>query len=530
MQSITSALGAGSGIDTAALIQSLTAATRAPQQAIIERRTELNNSRISTIATVSASVDSFASALQDLINGGSLRKTTSVSDPSVLSATVVAGSRPTAGSNRLTVDAVATGQTLVSGYLAGPDTAVGTGEFTIATASGSVSVQIDAGNNSLAGLVAAINGSSSAVKASVVTDADGARMVLQGPTGAANAFSVSTTSTDGLERFAFGTGIVSDMQATQAAGDAMVKIDGVTTRHASNIIKDLVNGVEINLISAKPGSTVALTLSNPTANIESAVRDFVDAFNQVRQQLDAAVSPVGGPLRGNEAMVGLQRSLAKLTTTPLISASNGPTTLSEIGVRTNRDGSLSVDVARLSSVLASNPDGVEALFNPAQFSSSPDVIIKSAPGRVRPGTYTLTNLQPQNGTAPASGLIDGLPATGIGRNLVAPPGSTALGLIVGVNASVASATVTIEPGLGGVLDTIRDALRSSSGPLAATRQRLAAEAKTISADQEKLDARMQRYTDQLTRSYASVDSRVAAFRATQSYLTQQISIWTNANK
>lgn len=526
---ITNALGAGSGIDTGALIESLAQATRAPQQALIDRRTELNSARISTIASISSGVDSFASALQNLIDGGSLRKTASVSDAAVLGASVIPGARPNATTTRLTVDAVASGQTLMSGYHTSASDPVGTGDVTITTGTGSFTVTIDGTNNSLSGLAEAINGAGSGVTASVVNDADGARLVLRGAVGSANAFTLSTTSTDGLENFAYGPGVTSTMTRPQAAADALVTVDGVQTRHTSNTIRGLVDGAEINLLQAKPGVPVTVTLATPTTNLQNGIVDFVDAFNQVKQQLDEALSATDGPLRGNEAMVGLRRSLAKLPSTQLVTPGNGPSTLSEVGVRTNRDGTLSVDTVRLADALANDPNGVEALFNPTQFSSSTDIEIRSLPSRVRPGTYTLTNLVAQNGTTPASGLINGQAATGIGRNLVAPAGSPALGLIIAVNADVASATVTIEPGVGGALDSIRDALRSSTGPLAATRRRLTAETAAITQAQDKLDARLERYTEQLTRSYAGVDSRVASFRATQSYLTQQIAIWTRSN-
>ena len=53
--------------------------------------------------------------------------------------------------------------------------------------------------------------------------------------------------------------------------------------------------------------------------------------------------------------------------------------------RTNRDGTLSLDASRLQSALAADPDGVEALFNPTQYSSSPFLTVKSAIGKVAPG-------------------------------------------------------------------------------------------------------------------------------------------------
>jgi flagellar hook-associated protein 2 len=38
-----------------------------------------------------------------------------------------------------------------------------------------------------------------------------------------------------------------------------------------------------------------------------------------------------------------------------------------------------------------------------------------------------------------------------------------------------------------------------------------------------------KYHDQLLTTFTAMDSRVSAFKATQSYLDQQIKMWTNGN-
>jgi flagellar hook-associated protein 2 len=196
-------------------------------------------------------------------------------------------------------------------------------------------------------------------------------------------------------------------------------------------------------------------------------------------------------------------------------------------VRTNRDGTLSLDSFRLQAALTEYPDAVEALFNPGQWSSSPAATIKSAMGRVKPGTYTLTDLVPANGATPASGKVDGLAMTGVETNLVAPSGSAALGLIVGVEAAAPSVTITIEAGLGGALKAIRDALRDRNGPFAATNDRLRKEATGIADDKAELESRSTAYYDQLLGTFTSMERQVSAFRATQTYLEQQVKMWTN---
>jgi len=44
-----------------------------------------------------------------------------------------------------------------------------------------------------------------------------------------------------------------------------------------------------------------------------------------------------------------------------------------------------------------------------------------------------------------------------------------------------------------------------------------------------METRAEAYHDQLVATYASMERRVSAFRATQSYLEQQIKAWNSSN-
>ena len=119
--------------------------------------------------------------------------------------------------------------------------------------------------------------------------------------------------------------------------------------------------------------------------------------------------------------------------------------------------------------------------------------------------------------------------TAAGSNLIAPRASSVAGLILSISGDAAQATITIDPGLAGSLRAISDSLTAASGPLVTSRERLRREAKAIAEDGEKLDRSATRYEEQLLRTFAAMDSRVAGLRATQSYLTQQIAIWNNSD-
>ena len=80
--------------------------------------------------------------------------------------------------------------------------------------------------------------------------------------------------------------------------------------------------------------------------------------------LKAQTDPVTGVLKTDPTVTALQRSLAILTTTKLSTPSSpgGPSTLAELGVGTNKDGTLTLDQTALSNALNNFPTDVESMF------------------------------------------------------------------------------------------------------------------------------------------------------------------------
>lgn len=533
--SIAASLGIGSGIDTKALIEGLAAATKAPKEALIVKRETANAAKISALAEASNAIDSFAAALSSLISGGTLSSQPSVSDTTILSAVALAGANLDGLAAEIQVDQLAQAQSLVSADFLTAADAVGMGDLTITTATGSFTVTVDGTNNSLTGLATAINGTNSGVTATVLTESGRARLVLKSGTGEERAFTLSVPggTVSGLERFAYDPLIAGGMTRAQEAKDAIVRVDGVQVKRSSNNINDLIAGVQIDLKRAAPGSIVSIGVTKPTAAIKQGVGDFVAAYNELHKILaEATAGPKsgagsGGPLYGDLSMRAMQRQLAGLTST-ILNTSGGPQTLAEIGVATARDGTLSVNEARLQAAIDADPVGVEALFNPRQYSSDPNITIFNKMGAVKPGTYTLTGLVPDSG-AGASGMINGVAGISSGPHVIAAANSGAVGLVVEVLNPVASATVTVDAGIGGALKSIRDALRASSGPIASSQSQFETEGKSIARDRASMEKRAEVYYNQLVKSFTAMDLYLLQTKATQSYLDQQIAAWNNAD-
>jgi flagellar hook-associated protein 2 len=88
---------------------------------------------------------------------------------------------------------------------------------------------------------------------------------------------------------------------------------------------------------------------------------------------------------------------------------------------------------------------------------------------------------------------------------------------------------TTDPGLAVALDAIREAAVAPGGLLDSLGKTLQYEASQLAKNRERMEAREDAYRARLEKQYAGLDARLSAFQATQSYLEQQIKLWSNEN-
>ena len=194
---LVTSTGIGSGLDIAAIVSSLTNAFGAgPQNEITKQETALD-SQVSAFGTFTSALDTLQGTLSALENPTQLAGfDATVGDPTVASATASTGA--VAGQYTLSVQNLATAATLTSSPVSASTSTIGTGTLTISVGGTSDSINIDSSNNTLAGIAAAINESTSnpGISASIITSSDGARLVLSGTsTGAAKTAVGSLCST-----------------------------------------------------------------------------------------------------------------------------------------------------------------------------------------------------------------------------------------------------------------------------------------------------------------------------------------------
>jgi flagellar hook-associated protein 2 len=371
--SSSSAAAGGSVINVSSLVSELVAATRAPQDAQISAQTQAVTTQISAIGTLKGALSTFQSPLGVLDTPSAFdAQTANSSDQSAFTASASSGA--VAGTYNVTVSALAQAQQLLSKpFVGGANAAVGTGTLTLTLGGTSFNVTLDASNNTLAGIAAAINSAAGnpGIGATVLQGSDGAHLVLSSSlTGAANTIQVAESDAgNALVALTYAPGNAGHYTQEAAAQDAAFSISGVAYSSPSNTVTGALSGVTLNLLTTTAANTTpTLAVSNDTATITANIGNFVSAYNT----LINAIGPLGsydattnsaGPLLGNAIYSGTKNQLQQALYSLVNTGSPNYNSLASIGITTNPDGTLSVNNTTLSNALSSNFGAVSQLFS-----------------------------------------------------------------------------------------------------------------------------------------------------------------------
>lgn len=467
--SLTSALGVSSGINTSQLVADLTSATYQPKLNNLNALISANSARISALGSAKSSLQTFSDALTKLLESTAYSGQPVSNDPTIASVALTGSGKPTGLPAQIEVTQLAAAQVLRSNPLTAATAVAGEGTLELTVGSTVKDITLTAPANTLADLASAINGAKAGVTASIVTDQSGARLVLKGDTGASQAFTL-TAKVDpdtlapmadaDLQRFTW-NGTTGGMARSQQARNALVKIDNVAMEFEKNEITTAIPNLRIDLNKAAPGTSVTIATDQPTSTMADLVREIVTAYNTLKGGLNTAMrtstgaGSSSGLLANDGGMRDMSNRLARLTSTQL-TPDGTYKTLADLGVTTNRDGTLSLDTTRLQAALAADPEGVVQMLNPS----------------VKDATHI---------------------------------------------------------GIAGALGSITSYLTGEKGPLTASAATYDKLGKTYQKQLDKVNEDKADYTERLTVTYSTMQSRLLQFKATQSYLEQQIAMWQNKN-
>lgn len=383
--------------------------------------------RLSAYGSIKGAVAGFQTAMQSLSSAIKFTKLDAIpSDDTILSAT--ASSIAIAGTYSLEVTSLAQAQKLVAAGQSSSTAAIGNGTATTVTfdfgtinggtldpitkkytgvtsfgsnGNGTKSITIDSNNNSLQGIRDAINAAKMGVTASIINDGGASpyRLALSSDNnGVSNSLKISVSGDATVTNL-----LAHDPAATQnltedvTAKNANFKVNGVSVSKASNSVSDVIQGVTLNLKKITTTPTT-VTVAHDNASVSNSVSAFVKAYNDLSKTLKdiSAYNPAtkqAAILQGDSTVRSLQSQLRNMLGSPVTGAYGALTTLSQIGISFQKDGSLGLDNAKLNSAIANNVSDIASLFAAVGKGTDSLVSYNSVTSNTKAGSYEVNVTQ-----------------------------------------------------------------------------------------------------------------------------------------
>lgn len=387
MPSVTS-LGSGSGLDAEGIISTLMAVERRPLTLLQTEATSYKSqlSSFGQLQSLTATMRDKAQAFSGTTLWG--KTAFASSDTSIVTGSTT--SSAAAGRYSVTVQSLAAAQTVTSGVFESTSAKISGGtltidlgsydgppatEFTPKEGSTPVTVTLGPGESTLAAIRDQINAAGAGVTATIINDANGARLSLRSTeTGEENAFRIvaqdeiddGDPTTSPLSSLAFdATSAETPMTLNTAASNAHATINGIAVESASNTLTEVSDGLTLTLgkVSETP---VDVNVTDDTEAVKTAINEFVTAYNALSNYIKDqtkydATTKVGGTLQGDRTVIGYQWQLRGVINEGS-TASSEWSRLSDIGITMQKDGTLATDSSKLATALE-NPEELRKLLS-----------------------------------------------------------------------------------------------------------------------------------------------------------------------
>ncbi len=351
--------GLATGLDTNSIIRELMQQERQPlrtleiDKAWFERRQDAYKTLDGKMSVLLSSVKDLGSS-EDL----NQKKITSSSDD-YFTATVSAEATPGASYQVEVVSMAQVQKSVSQGFDDKSADEFGTGQLTLTVGDDSpVTIIVDESNNSLEGIMEAINEAEAGVNASIINDGTETpyRLVLTGE-NVATSFSLTSSLTGG-------TYSAPSMTETQTASQAHIRVDTIDIYADSNTLDEAISGVTIDLNKAEVGELTNISVSLDEGAIKSMIEKFVSGYNDVLSFIGSQATTEesdGGILGGEAAINSVKRRLQDLLTT-FVDTSGNFAAISELGLETQKDGTLNLNTSILTEAISEDQESVEKLL------------------------------------------------------------------------------------------------------------------------------------------------------------------------
>lgn len=535
----------GSGLNLSDLTTSLVAAEIQPKQKIEQKKIDAASLSISTLGQVRSQFQSLQSAVTMLQSSPILQATSGHSGVKV---TVTDPSKIANSARSIGVVQTAQRQVLEFKGFTSADQAVGAGQLTVEIGAwykdaanqsafalnpdstvNTLNIPDGATLSQLAETLDVLPG----VSARVIDKGDGTfSLGIVSEVGAGQALRFTAAETvAGLS--AFDTTATNDTVQIQSAQDAVIEVDGISVVRPTNTIDDLIPGATVD-ITAPAGTETTISFARDMETARQNLQIFVDQVNQTLTKLNQ-VSARGlegatpGALAGDRMVEGLKNSLRSLISGPLTGFGEKSVFLSDLGIQSQRDGSLRLNNYEFEKAFESDPAKFDAAFSNRLSSSTPGVQVLGALGSdAKAGSLTLTR-NPTNGTAKLGDYNTiGFKVDDTTMRFTVLDGPYS-GLMVDMPTALNEANVTYGKSALSQLDSLLSDALDSGGSIAARETILNTRISDATTEMNKLDDKATKLTTRYLSKFTQMETTIASLKSTGNYLTNLVAQWNKSS-
>jgi flagellar hook-associated protein 2 len=354
--------GLASGIDTQSIVNSLISADSGNLNNL-QRKSSQTADASSTVSAVGTSLSTLSTAALALADASANGSFTATSSSTSIAVTTTSSAQP--GTYSVKVNALAAAQRTYSASFASDSTALGqTGSFSIGVGTGTATNINVTATDSLQSIASKINNAGLQVAASIFNDGKTSRLQIRGlSTGEANGLTFTETGTT-LDLNGTGTTPTSG-NTVQKAQDASLTIDNFLVTRPTNQITGAVNGLSLTVtdITAAP---VAISVASDSSGLSTKLNAVVTAYNDIIGKIHKATGygdqKAANPLLSADATLRTVGTKLAASMQATSTQSGSLTSLADIGLTLQRDGTLALDSSKLTTKFSTDPLSVQKLL------------------------------------------------------------------------------------------------------------------------------------------------------------------------
>lgn len=382
--------GIGSGLDIKNIVKAMVDAEVAPKASQLGRLEKTTEAKFSALGQLQSALGNFQTAMKDL-NKMALfdNRTATSSNTALLSAT--AEKTALSGKYSVAVERLASSSKVTTAALDKDFKATEVGSLTVKLggddespvsvniAEGASLIEIrDALNEQLKdkGITANIINNPSTGQSQLVLSGketgSGKDIIVTGAGGNLDALNVkgSVMAQAAVAATDDSPFVPATAGALELAANAVFTIDGLKLESASNTVENVIPDVSFTLKGkTEENKPLTVTVGQDTKGVKDQLKKFVDSYNEfmeVSNKLTAVTkvgddkAPVVGGLVGDSTVRNLVNGMRNELSN--VSGNGDIRVLADLGITTQKDGTLKIDDKKLDAVLETNFDSVGQFF------------------------------------------------------------------------------------------------------------------------------------------------------------------------